>query len=420
LGLRLRTIRFGKVSKHKSIDMCENPLPIINTNRRTSIHPRRTTSIVGIIVKALRSTKVKELSRIPMPVDICEPLSHLERMGECMENYSLLDKASQATVAGKELVYVAAFMASSYSSSALRLNKPFNPLLHETYEWDRSKDLGWKLISEQVSHHPPTSAMHVKSEEWEMTEHITLKSSFSLTSISVQPEGCCIITLKNGDVISFKKPETKIKSIFYSPWIENSGNVVIFNHTTGYYCEVEMKKSASWSTYLREVRGMVYNPQGKATYELKGVWNKEISVGTLDNDNKCSKFIRIWKENTVMDEERRQMYNMPVFAIQMNEHEKNVCPTDTRYRLDIQCLEKGENDKADEIKIKYENEQRKRRFEREQKSKEQGVNPTQPLPYYFEKKTHPTTKHTYYAPKGDYWADKANKTWKCPVDIFKI
>ena len=45
---------------------------------------------------------------------------------------------------------MAAFAVSSYAQSSYRLgNKPFNPLLGETYESIR-EDRGWRFVSEQV------------------------------------------------------------------------------------------------------------------------------------------------------------------------------------------------------------------------------------------------------------------------------
>lgn len=49
------------------------------------------------------------------------------------------------------MAYVAAFTISAYATTSTRTGKPFNPLLGETYEFDRSDDLGWKVIAEQVS-----------------------------------------------------------------------------------------------------------------------------------------------------------------------------------------------------------------------------------------------------------------------------
>ena len=38
--------------------------------------------------------------------------------------------------------YIAAFFVSYHGMASFRTTKPFNPLLEETYEWDRTDDLG--------------------------------------------------------------------------------------------------------------------------------------------------------------------------------------------------------------------------------------------------------------------------------------
>ena len=60
-----------------------------------------------------------------------------------------------------QMCYVAAYAVSNYSTTGNRTNKPFNPLLGETYECDRSDDLGWKSLTEQVgdSHFIPENFM---------------------------------------------------------------------------------------------------------------------------------------------------------------------------------------------------------------------------------------------------------------------
>jgi hypothetical protein len=40
--------------------------------------------------------------------------------------------------------------SACYASSG-RTYKPFNPLQGETFEWDRTADMGWRYIAEQVS-----------------------------------------------------------------------------------------------------------------------------------------------------------------------------------------------------------------------------------------------------------------------------
>jgi hypothetical protein len=68
-------------------------------------------------------------------------------MTEELEYTSVLDMAAKASDNWEQLAYVAAFTVSAYSTTATRANKPFNPLLGETFECDRTDDLGWRSIA---------------------------------------------------------------------------------------------------------------------------------------------------------------------------------------------------------------------------------------------------------------------------------
>lgn len=129
--------------------------------RRTRIpdKPHRPINLWPLIRKFIGM----ELSTISMPVNFSEPLSLLQRLTECLEYSHLLDQAAEIEDSCDQLPLVAAFVVSTYSSTAIRTQKPFNSLLGETYECDRTDDLGWRSISEQVSHHPPISVLHVES-----------------------------------------------------------------------------------------------------------------------------------------------------------------------------------------------------------------------------------------------------------------
>ena len=66
----------------------------------------------------------------------------IQRITEELEYSSVLDMAAKSNNNWEQLAYVAAFTISSYSTTTTRVNKPFNPLLGETYECDRTDDLG--------------------------------------------------------------------------------------------------------------------------------------------------------------------------------------------------------------------------------------------------------------------------------------
>lgn len=120
--------------------------PVRQRRTRIPYRPNHSLNLWSIMKNCIG----KELTKIPMPVNFNEPLSMLQRMTEEFEYADLLHKAAKISDPLEQLVYVAVFSVTCYSTTANRTNKPFNPLLGETYECDRTDDLGWRCISEQV------------------------------------------------------------------------------------------------------------------------------------------------------------------------------------------------------------------------------------------------------------------------------
>ena len=158
----------------------------------------------------------KDLSRIPVPVNFSEPLSMLQRMSEDLQYSDILDKAAQCQDDCEQLAYVAAFTVSAFGSTAIRTGKPFNPLLGETFELDRSDDLGFKLISEQVSHHPPMLAQHCENihGHWKTWQEFTMRSKFKGKYLEVEPLGITHLEFpKSGNHYTWRKVKTIVHNI---------------------------------------------------------------------------------------------------------------------------------------------------------------------------------------------------------------
>ena len=132
-------------------------LKLVAKKRRTQIMPRPNYSLN--LWSIMKNCIGKDLTKIPLPVNFSEPISMLQRVAEELEYAQLLDTASDCKDQWEQMALVAAFTVAAYSTTANRTTKPFNPLLGETYECDRLDDLGWRLLAEQVSHHPPGFAM---------------------------------------------------------------------------------------------------------------------------------------------------------------------------------------------------------------------------------------------------------------------
>ena len=75
----------------------------------------------------------------------------LQRLTEELEYSEILDQAALCEDSCEQLAYVAAFTVSAYATTLFRTGKPFNPLLGETFEFDRTEDFGWRSLAEQVS-----------------------------------------------------------------------------------------------------------------------------------------------------------------------------------------------------------------------------------------------------------------------------
>ena len=162
----------------------------------------------------------KELSKIAMPAALCEPLSFLQRISENVYYSDLLHKAAQAQNPCKRMEYVAAFAVTNISSNIDRLSKPFNPLLGETYELIRD-DLGFRIVCEQVSHHPPVSAFYLEhpQKRIQLDGYSYTKSKFLGLYASIETVGRSCVTLLDLDeeyIITF--PSCNVRSILTMPW----------------------------------------------------------------------------------------------------------------------------------------------------------------------------------------------------------
>lgn len=82
-----------------------------------------------------------------------------------------------------------AFIVSNLSTHLERMSKPFNPLLGETYELKVEKGASFHCIAEQVSHHPPISALYIRGKNWILTTNIEAKVKFQGTNVVAVTEG---------------------------------------------------------------------------------------------------------------------------------------------------------------------------------------------------------------------------------------
>lgn len=107
----------------------------------------------------------KNIMHMSLPVDIFDDRALLERSA-CSFGFApvFLARAGQITDEVQQMKLVTLFVLS-LPSLELRAEKPFNPILGETFQGYLG---GIPIYYEQVSHHPPISAYYMKSEDFEL------------------------------------------------------------------------------------------------------------------------------------------------------------------------------------------------------------------------------------------------------------
>lgn len=223
------------------------------TGRRTILPaPRPITE--GLSLWNLLSRNIgKDLSQISMPVALNEPLNVLQRLCEELEYSELLDKAATVDDPYERMVEIAAFAVSAYASTISRAgNKPFNPLLGETFECTR-EDKGFKFLAEQVSHHPPISTCYAKSSNFTFWQDARVKTKFWGKSMEFQPLGSVHVLLpKTGDLYTWNKVTTCVHNLFSGQrWVDQYGELRISNGRIT--CKLTFAKASYWSAKRHEV-----------------------------------------------------------------------------------------------------------------------------------------------------------------------
>ncbi|XP_026526130.1 oxysterol-binding protein-related protein 1 isoform X5 [Notechis scutatus] len=429
------TANMSEEKANKNRETLSNGIKKHRTSLPSPMFSRNDFSIWSILRKCIGM----ELSKITMPVIFNEPLSFLQRLTEYMEHTYLIHKASLLPDPVERMRCVAAFAVSAVASQWERTGKPFNPLLGETYELFR-EDLGFRLISEQVSHHPPISAFYAEGLNNDFIFHGSIypKLKFWGKSVEAEPKG--IITLKlleHNEAYTWTNPTCCVHNIIVGKlWIEQYGNMEITNHKTGEKCMLNFKPCGLFGKELHKVEGYIQDKSKKKLCALYGKWTEclySVDIATFEaykkNDKKNTEEKKNNKQTGNSDEpdeiplpecesicvipgsvllwkiaprpsNSTQMYNFTTFAMMLNELDQemeSVIPkTDCRLRPDVRAMENGEIDVASEEKKRLEEKQRAARKNRSKSEEDWKTR-------WFHQGPNPHTGGHDWIYSGNYW-----------------
>ncbi|CAD8132130.1 unnamed protein product [Paramecium pentaurelia] len=303
----------------------------------------------------------KDLTRIPMPLLFHQPLSALQFFAASFEYYDTLKQAAKAEDPYKRMAYLIVFSLVRCILGIDCQKKFFNPVLGETYEYFTPE---YKVISEQVCHHPPITAVHCESEDFILSITMEATVGFSGTSIKAKLPGLVHFrNKKTNEHMTYSFPSIAVKNLLFGKmYFEQVGEAIYTNHTTGDVGILTLKERTSEKD-AHQVKAIIKDRNGNIRCQLSGYFNKEIYA-----NNEL-----IWKRNYV-DPESRWYYFYSHHILQLNhineEILRNIPQTDSRMRSDMRALECGFKDLGQEEKVRIEEKQRERRKIMEEKKQQ--------------------------------------------------
>ncbi|GIL87005.1 hypothetical protein Vretimale_14185 [Volvox reticuliferus] len=376
----------------------------------------------------------RDLTKITMPATINEPLSMTQRMAEVLENRSLLERACTTEDSVDRLMLVSCWLLAGYNSQPLRDNKPFNPLLGETFEW-QAPDGSSRYLCEQVSHHPPVSCFVAEGagpQGYELYGEVETKTKFWGKTIDCILAGHMSLKLKAfGEEYRFNLGTLVINDIILGRfWIDLSCDMKIRNQQTGDTSSLIIKPCRGY-LHLKErgkCDGVVCDAEGREVWRISGS-----SMGTLfaalspeaaaaRGQDASTEPQLIWSKEPELPNPTEQ-YCMTRFALGLNDPADPVVPhlppTDARFRPDMRALELGEWNRATSEKLRLEEKQRAVRRIRKEAGQEYQPRWFRQVLFNTKDATQPASQPgSVWEFTNEYWDARNRKDWGELPDIY--
>ncbi|KAJ1963133.1 Oxysterol-binding protein 3 [Dipsacomyces acuminosporus] len=408
-----RDTKLADLDNQPSITLDTASLQIAGFEPRTSLPAVMCEANVSLI-SILRKNVGKDLSSIAMPLVMNEPINALQALCEELFYSQLLQKADSMDDSLDRLMYVAAFAISTLSMKKHRAErKPFNPLLGETYELV-DPHLGFRFISEKVSHHPPVMACYADSPFYRFWQDSSGKSKFWGKSMEmIQTSNVHIELLKHGDHFTYGKPSALVRGLITgNRSVDFTGEMNIINQTTGDRCAVHFKEGGMFSSSNDLVECYLYRggESSKVERVLRGSWPSQLRYEKSTTQSDV-----IWTA-MALPPNSREYYSFSYFTMCLNEVVPQTIgdlpPTDTRFRPDQRAYEEGRLEDAEAIKYRLEEDQRERKRDRDAEGIEWKTQ-------WFEERADPySPTGTSWQYKGGYWDARANKEYPPSVNLW--
>eukprot|EP01126_Amoeba_proteus_P021890 TRINITY_DN2226_c0_g2_i3.p1 TRINITY_DN2226_c0_g2~~TRINITY_DN2226_c0_g2_i3.p1 ORF type:complete len:290 (-),score=52.51 TRINITY_DN2226_c0_g2_i3:109-978(-) len=205
-------------------------------------------------------------------------------------------------------------------------------------------------------------------------------------------------------------PSSKIHNIVMgSTWLEHYGQLVVEDLSDGTDCRVDFHAGSWFRGVNYEIEAEIFDSQWNKVIQLNGAWNSHVSAEWISDteDFPSGTQLTLW----INDEEDWSLkpYRLTDYSLSFNylskEMKSIILPTDSRRRLDIRYLIKGEDKRATAWKKVKENKQREEEKIRKANSPEGEASWT---PVWFKDSLSPTGE-PFWVFNNEFWLDREKR-----------
>jgi len=270
-------------------------------------------SLIWFLVKQVRPGM--DLSKVVLPTFILEPRSFLDKLSDYYYHADILSRAVLEDDPFTRMKTVVQWYLSGFYKKPKGLKKPYNPILGELFRcsWKHPNGSTTFYIAEQVSHHPPISALYVtnRKDGFTLSATVLAKSKFYGNSLSALLEGSARLTLlPRGEDYLITMPYAHCKGILLGTLtMEMGGEVSLKCEKTGYRADLEfkLKPMLGGADFMNYVTGKLR--LGKETLAtISGYWDDCISI----EDKRTGEKQTLWNPTAEVRSQRLKRWTVDV------------------------------------------------------------------------------------------------------------
>lgn len=227
-----------------------------------------------------------DVTHIKLPASILDPYSTLEKAKKSMQRGELIQDMCASPDPTSRILNVLRFNLSGLAKERFG-KKPYNPVLGEVYRCCfPHKGAGGEtlLVAEQVSHHPPITALHLRNDTlgFRMNSFTAPEPRFWGNSLEVKLRGEIRIVLTTFDDEEYiiTRPVLHMTGFIAGRQrLEFIGKSSITCRENGLAVDLEFKNKNGIRGDIHGINGRIYRTDdGQTLYSLDGHWDKKVTL----------------------------------------------------------------------------------------------------------------------------------------------